>query len=135
MRDLGGLGWSFAGFLNKSKNMGLYFLNMLLETAKFLSKRSTLRQNPSSKWDIASHDFIFLMNSVNLKKKTNFICIIVNLHHFLHDIGISKFVICFVSNINAFIKLPIYITKSSYISYFLISPLYPSVVLSLTSVS
>lgn len=69
LRDLTGLGRSLEGFLNKSKNMGLYFLNMLLETAKFLSKRSTLRQNPSSKWDIASHDFIFLINSVNLKRK------------------------------------------------------------------
>ena len=68
LRDLGGRGRSLEGFLNKSKNIGLYFLKILLDTAKFLSKRSTLLQNPSSKWDIASQDFIFLINSVRLKK-------------------------------------------------------------------
>lgn len=66
LRDLGGRGKSSAGSLKRSKKMGLYFLKMLFDTAKFLSSKSTRLQNPSSKCDMANHDVIFLMNSVKL---------------------------------------------------------------------
>lgn len=64
---LGCLGASLAGLLNMSKNIGSNFLNITVETAKFLSNLSTLSRNSCDRLAMSDHFFILLKNCIRLK--------------------------------------------------------------------
>ena len=63
----GGLGGQLVGSLKIVKKMGSNFLNITVDTAKFLSNRSTLSRKSLGKFAISSHFFIFLKNSNRLQ--------------------------------------------------------------------
>lgn len=67
---LGCLGASSAGFLNMSRNIGSNFLNITVETAKFLSNLSTLSRNSCERLAMSAHFFILLKNWIKLRRKT-----------------------------------------------------------------
>src|SRR6218665_392385 len=56
-------------FLNMSRKIGWNFLNVTVETAKFLSRRSTLSRSFCGRLAMSAHFFIFLKNSIRLKEE------------------------------------------------------------------
>ena len=59
-------GGSLAGSLNKLTKIGPYFLNITLDTAKFLSNKSIFCLNSTFKFDMSAHFWDLLKNSIRL---------------------------------------------------------------------
>ena len=64
--------FSSRGSLKISRKMGWYFLNITVETWKFLSSNSIFFRKSPDAFDISSHFFILLKNCIRLRNKDKY---------------------------------------------------------------